>query len=55
VMEVIAATLREIPPPPTPPRHAAHGGRGEEGVSSCFPPATSEASGGKGSGVGGAS
>jgi len=30
VMETIAAVVRACPPPPTPPRHAAHGGRGEE-------------------------
>jgi len=29
VMETIAVTLREGPPPPTPPRHASHGGRGD--------------------------
>jgi very-short-patch-repair endonuclease len=29
VMETIAAAVRCLPPP-TPPRHAAHGGRGEE-------------------------
>jgi very-short-patch-repair endonuclease len=32
VMETIAAALRgAVPPPPTPPRHASHGGRGEGG------------------------
>jgi very-short-patch-repair endonuclease len=31
VMETIAAAVRQAgPPPPTPPRHAAHGGRGAE-------------------------
>ena len=30
VMETIAAAVRDVgPPPPTPPRHASHGGRGE--------------------------
>jgi very-short-patch-repair endonuclease len=30
VMETIAAAVRDAgPPPPTPPRHASHGGRGE--------------------------
>ena len=30
VMETIAAAMRDAgPPPPTPPRHASHGGRGE--------------------------
>ena len=33
VMEAIAAALRDAgPPPPTPPRHASHGGRGEEAL-----------------------
>jgi len=32
-MEMIADAVRESPPPPTPPRHASHGGRGEEGAS----------------------
>jgi len=31
VMETIVAAVRDCPPPPTPPRHASHGGRGEEG------------------------
>jgi len=54
VMETIAAAVRDAgPPPPTPPRHASHGGRGEEGAPSCSPPHASEASGGEGSGVGG--
>jgi hypothetical protein len=30
VMETIAAAVRAGPPPPTPPRHASHGGRGAE-------------------------
>ena len=31
VMETIAAAVRDVgPPPPTPPRHASHGGRGVE-------------------------
>jgi len=30
VMEVIAAAVRGGPPPLTSPRHASHGGRGEE-------------------------
>jgi very-short-patch-repair endonuclease len=31
VMETIAAAVRDVsPPPPTPPRHASHGGRGAE-------------------------
>jgi very-short-patch-repair endonuclease len=31
VMEAIAAAVRSAgPPPPTPPRHASHGGRGDE-------------------------
>jgi very-short-patch-repair endonuclease len=30
VMETIAAAVRDAgPPPPTPPRHASHGGRGD--------------------------
>jgi len=29
VMETIAAVREAGPPPPTPPRHASHGGRGE--------------------------
>jgi very-short-patch-repair endonuclease len=28
VMETIATAVRGSPPPPTPPRHASHGGRG---------------------------
>src|SRR3954470_8984841 len=33
VMETIAAAVRDAgPPPPTPPRHASHGGRGEARV-----------------------
>jgi len=66
VMETIAAAVRETsPPPPTPPRHASHGGRGVEsatfrqrerqGTVSYSPPHASEASGGEGSGVGGGS
>jgi len=35
VMETIAAALRDVgPPPPTPPRHASHGGRGAESTGS---------------------
>jgi very-short-patch-repair endonuclease len=30
VMETITAAVRTCPPLPTPPRHAAHGGREEE-------------------------
>jgi very-short-patch-repair endonuclease len=31
VMVTIAAAVRDVdPPPPTPPRHASHGGRGAE-------------------------
>jgi len=55
VMEMIAAAVRDSPPPPTPPRHASHGGRGEEGTVPCSPPHMSEASGGERSGVGGLS
>jgi very-short-patch-repair endonuclease len=52
MMETIAAAARTCPP--TPPRHAAHGGRGEDGaLRCCSPPHTSAASGGEGSGVGG--
>jgi very-short-patch-repair endonuclease len=33
VMEAIAAALRDAGPPrPIPPRHASHGGRGEEAL-----------------------
>jgi very-short-patch-repair endonuclease len=31
VMEMIAAAVKQVPPPPTPPRHSSHGERGEEG------------------------
>jgi very-short-patch-repair endonuclease len=78
VMEVIVGAVRGGPPPPTPPRHASHGGRGDESpthalskrkrghatktaaefssaVPCVSPPHASEASGGEGSGVGGAS
>ena len=35
VMETIATAVRDAgPPPPTPPRHASHGGRGVEGTGS---------------------
>src|SRR5437588_2005341 len=34
VMETIAAAVRDAgPPPPTPPRHASHGGRGDKSAS----------------------
>ena len=71
VMETIAAAVRDGPPPPTPPRHAAHGGRGEvrsrrgqrlpeaqrDEISTALdsPPHASEARGGEGSGVEGTS
>ena len=67
VMETIAAAVRAAgPPPPTPPRHASHGGRGARAArpmltdgsaraALCSPPHASGASGGEGSGVGGAS